>query len=99
MKCPKCGELRAVRIKRKGFFQKLFLPLVGLFPWECGACRFRYFSRTRGRRRKTRRGLKPFKEPVNSSIFDPLETNPSHPTSARPLEDYDYDDEAHDDVD
>jgi hypothetical protein len=74
--CPRCGELRGSRVKRRGFVQKQVMPFFGYFPWQCGACRFEWNSKVRGEKRKRRvdNGPRAFVEPHMD-----LSTRP-HPT-------------------
>ena len=72
--CPKCGELRGSRVKRRGFVQKQIMPFFGYFPWQCGSCRFAWNSKVRGekRRRRTGKGPQAFVEPSMGFNDEPL---------------------------
>jgi hypothetical protein len=48
-RCRRCGGTRLSRTRRQGLFQEYVLPLLGLFPWECGDCRRILLLKTRGR--------------------------------------------------
>jgi hypothetical protein len=48
MQCQKCKRGELNRVSRAGLMQRLILPLLGLFPWECGVCKDRSLCRTRG---------------------------------------------------
>jgi DNA-directed RNA polymerase subunit RPC12/RpoP len=51
MNCPSCGSDRIHRSRRKGIGETVALPLFGVYPYRCSACRarFRRFNRDRGR--------------------------------------------------
>jgi hypothetical protein len=53
--CPKCGSLRASRVKRTGVLQKFVLHYFGLYPWECSGCRTLFLFRNRGQVKRKRR--------------------------------------------
>ena len=48
MLCTKCRRGELSRVGRTGLVQRLILPLLGLFPWECGVCKDRSQRRMRG---------------------------------------------------
>ena len=52
--CPDCQSVDVRRLDREGFLERLVLPRLGLFPWECPACRNRIYLARRGRSRRTR---------------------------------------------
>jgi hypothetical protein len=58
VKCPRCGELRGSRVKRRGFIQKQIMPFLGYYPWSCGTCRFSWNSKIRGEKKIKRIGMK-----------------------------------------
>jgi hypothetical protein len=39
-----------MRLARIGFFETKLLPMLGYYPWVCGACWKRKYFRARGRR-------------------------------------------------
>lgn len=45
--CPECGSRALHRLQRRGFWQSRVLPLIGLYPWRCVACRKPSFLRLR----------------------------------------------------
>ncbi len=45
--CPQCEGIELRRQGRVGLMQRVVLPRLGLFPWECGLCRKIYFLRQR----------------------------------------------------
>jgi hypothetical protein len=47
--CPYCGNEQMRRLARRGFLQNRVYPLLGLFPWECFACRKTRMLRRRGK--------------------------------------------------
>lgn len=47
--CPQCEQVELRRHGRVGFLQRSVLPLLGLYPWECGLCRKIYLLRQRSR--------------------------------------------------
>lgn len=103
--CPKCGELRGSRIKRRGFVQKQIMPFFGYFPWQCGSCRFTWNSKLRGerkRRSRTSTSPKAFVEPAYGFNQEPL---PSPSSQGRPVAQRppvrvapEFDDDTHEDV-
>lgn len=46
--CPTCDATVAMRIGRNGFWQKMVLASVGIYPWKCGACGAVFLFRNRG---------------------------------------------------
>lgn len=46
--CPTCDASVAMRISRSGFWQKMVLASVGIYPWKCGACGTVFRCRHRG---------------------------------------------------
>jgi ssDNA-binding Zn-finger/Zn-ribbon topoisomerase 1 len=102
--CPKCGELRGSRVKRRGFIQKQIMPFFGYFPWQCGSCRFAWNSKIRGekKRRRIGKGPKAFVEPTLGFNEEPL-PSPSRQIQAAPTRqpapiDNRYVDDTHEDV-
>ncbi len=53
--CPKCGNVRTRRMKRRGFVETRLYPLVGWYPWECTGCRMVFRSSYRGPTKRKRR--------------------------------------------
>jgi DNA-directed RNA polymerase subunit RPC12/RpoP len=51
VRCPSCGDSRPRRLERKGFMQQRVLPLLGYYPWVCGACKSTFLMRKRYRRK------------------------------------------------
>lgn len=51
VQCPNCSNDNPYRISRKGFLHKWFLPLLGLYPWQCRRCRRIFMARKRHVRR------------------------------------------------
>ncbi len=47
--CTVCGSDRMRRVHRKGFLQLNIYPLLGYYPWRCGACGVRAMLRKRHR--------------------------------------------------
>jgi hypothetical protein len=47
--CPHCGDEQMRRLARRGFLQTRIYPLLGLYPWECVACRTIKMFRKRGK--------------------------------------------------
>lgn len=47
--CPNCGNEQMRRLARRGFLQNKVYPLLGLYPWECLACRTSKMIRKRGK--------------------------------------------------
>ena len=45
--CPQCEGIELRRQGRVGLWQRMVLPRLGLFPWECGLCRKIYMLRQR----------------------------------------------------
>lgn len=48
--CPQCGNRDLRRRLRAGFLQKVILPVLGYYPWECLSCRKTWMLRVRGGR-------------------------------------------------
>jgi hypothetical protein len=48
MQCDRCQGNFFRRLNRKGLVERTFLPLVGVFPWECAICRYKVFLRNSG---------------------------------------------------
>jgi hypothetical protein len=46
--CRYCSGKELRRVSRRGYFQRVFLPKLGIFPWECVLCRHKYFLRDDG---------------------------------------------------
>ena len=42
MNCPSCGSDRIHRSHRKGMGETVALPLFGVYPYRCSACRARF---------------------------------------------------------
>lgn len=103
--CPKCGELRGSRVKRRGFFQKQIMPFFGYFPWQCGACRHEWNSKLRGEKKRRRsRSEKAYVEPHLDFQEAPHLTGhpavpapPAQPSTAHPIDNH-YEDDSHEDV-
>jgi hypothetical protein len=38
------------RIKREGFLRKIFLPMLGFYPWRCSYCQEEHLLRERGKK-------------------------------------------------
>lgn len=47
--CPECDGIELRRQGRVGIWQRLILPQLGLYPWECGLCRKIFLLRQRSR--------------------------------------------------
>jgi ribosomal protein L37AE/L43A len=45
--CPNCDGVELRRQGRVGIWQRVVLPWMGLYPWECGLCRRIYTLRQR----------------------------------------------------
>ncbi|SFS09521.1 hypothetical protein SAMN05421771_1660 [Granulicella pectinivorans] len=101
VKCPKCGELRGSRVKRRGFVQKQIMPFLGYFPWACGACRFTWNSKIRGEKKIKRYGMKGPKAYVEPSFdFAARQAQPVSPAAGpRPIQHQNrFDDDTHEDI-
>jgi len=100
--CPRCGELRGSRVKRKGFMQKQVMPFFGYFPWQCGACRHQWNSKIRGekKRRRVGRGPKAYIEPSLAFQHERPSAQIPIPIPKTPLLPIDnsYRDDTHEDV-
>jgi hypothetical protein len=48
--CPRCGNQYLMRLARTGFLELKVLPVLGYYPWVCGACRTMRYFRVRGKR-------------------------------------------------
>ncbi len=46
--CPVCGLATLRRSGRQGPWEKLVLPLFGIYPWRCSRCRQRFRLSDRG---------------------------------------------------
>jgi hypothetical protein len=46
--CARCGDGPLRRVNRKGWLERVLLPKLGFFPWECVQCRTRRFVRDSG---------------------------------------------------
>ncbi len=46
--CPHCSSSTFRRVNRKGWLQRVLLPKLGLYPWECVHCRRRHLYRDEG---------------------------------------------------
>jgi hypothetical protein len=53
--CPNCGDNHPRRLERKGFMQQRVYPLLGYYPWVCGACKSTFMMRKRYRRRSKKK--------------------------------------------
>lgn len=42
--CPECDSSNVKRIARKGAFEKLLYPLMGVWPYRCGGCNLKCFD-------------------------------------------------------
>jgi hypothetical protein len=54
-KCARCGSTAFRRINRVRFMERVLLPWLGFYPWECAVCRRKTFRRTNGHRDMKRR--------------------------------------------
>ena len=45
--CMQCEGIELRRQGRFGFWQRVMLPMLGLYPWECGLCRKIYLLKQR----------------------------------------------------
>ena len=45
--CPNCGSTRVHRSHRRGFFERILLPLVGRRPFRCADCNHRFIASRR----------------------------------------------------
>lgn len=52
--CPSCHTPTLRRMPRRGFLQKVMLPKLGYFPWECSLCRKVHCFRDRGVRQRSK---------------------------------------------
>ncbi len=57
-KCARCQASAFRRINRVGFVQRVLLPWLGFYPWECAICRRKKFFRNDGHRDMKRRPVK-----------------------------------------
>ena len=48
--CPRCKGKVFRRINRFGFLQRVVLPRLGVYPWECVMCRRKALFRDAGHR-------------------------------------------------
>jgi len=48
-----------VRATRKNFFQRVILLRLGLHPWKCLDCAYRFLTKDRGPGKKRRSGDRP----------------------------------------
>ena len=55
--CFHCKSPVMRRLNRVGFFQRVFLPWFGFYPWECVMCRRRSFYHDAGHRPSERGAL------------------------------------------
>ena len=46
--CDRCGGAPYRRVNRKGWLERVLLPKLGFYPWECVHCRIRRFFRDSG---------------------------------------------------
>jgi len=46
--CDRCDGKFFRRLNRRGYFEHVVLPALGLFPWECALCRRKVILRTEG---------------------------------------------------
>ena len=49
--CPKCGSSRVHRSHRRGFLERVLLPLLGRRPFRCADCEHRFLASRFGRSR------------------------------------------------
>ncbi len=42
--CPNCGSARVHRSHRRGFYERVLLPLLGRRPFRCADCEHRFIS-------------------------------------------------------
>ncbi len=42
--CPKCGSARVHRSHRRGFLERVLLPLLGQRPFRCADCEHRFLA-------------------------------------------------------
>ena len=54
-KCAQCGSTAFRRINRVRFMERVLLPWLGFYPWECAVCRRKTYRRTNGHRDMKRR--------------------------------------------
>ena len=47
MKCPSCKLDGMLRSTRRGFLEIVVYPMMGYYPWTCGACCRRYLMKAR----------------------------------------------------
>jgi len=50
--CPECGGLSIRRSVRSGFIENVFYRVIGLRPYRCQNCHFRFFDRRSASGRK-----------------------------------------------
>ena len=55
--CDRCSGKFFRRLNRKGYLERVVLPALGFFPWECALCRRKVVLRTDG--------FKPRSEPAS----------------------------------
>ena len=68
--CPQCDGIELRRQGRVGLLQRVVLPRLGLFPWECGLCRKIFLLRQRStdyRQHSTEAGVTPIRMALESS--------------------------------
>jgi hypothetical protein len=54
-RCARCGANAFRRINRVRFVERVLLPWLGFYPWECAVCRRKTFFRSDGHRDMNRR--------------------------------------------
>ena len=57
-KCARCGATAFRRINRIRFMERVLLPWLGFYPWECAVCRRKTYYRNNGHREMKRRPAK-----------------------------------------
>ncbi len=60
--CKRCKSSHTMRATRKNFFQRVILFRLGLHPWKCIDCAYRFLSRDRGPRKESRPDRRPTDE-------------------------------------
>jgi hypothetical protein len=52
--CDRCSGKFFRRLNRKGYLERVVLPALGFFPWECALCRRKVVLRTDGFKPQTK---------------------------------------------
>ena len=68
--CPHCKSPVTRRARRTGLLQNVVYPRLGLFPWECTACRRIFLVKQRAKSRH-RHAQDDFEPSLSSETPDP----------------------------